>query len=160
MLHDHVLQQHHVQWCCIGTLRSNMTQQVISNMAIEKAAECARAATHWNFYDLILRFCSRYMDIACVEVDRACPPAHAALLVTQHLQHKHFADKHACACVCFVCFCFAWCADLCRPLVMSPCGASCCGDTLATATLRWHSRQLQDWQSDRNTAQHVGALEK
>jgi hypothetical protein len=69
-----------------------MTQQVISNMAIEKAAECARAAMHWNFYDLVLRFCSRYMDIACVEVDRACPPAHAALLVTQHLQHKHFAD--------------------------------------------------------------------
>jgi hypothetical protein len=36
-------------------------------------------------------------------------------------------------------------------------GVSCCGATLTTATLRWHSRLLQDWQIDRSAVQYVGA---
>jgi hypothetical protein len=30
----------------------------------------------------------------------------------------------------------------------SMCGAKCCGCILTTATLQWHSRQLQRWQSE------------
>jgi hypothetical protein len=43
-------------------------------------------------------------------------------------------------------------AVLCRAPVMSLCGGKCCGITLTTATLRWHSRRLQPWQVSMRSA--------
>jgi hypothetical protein len=42
---------------------------------------------------------------------------------------------------------------VCRSLVTSPCGAKYCGCTLTTATLQWHSRRLQHWQSEGKLAE-------
>jgi hypothetical protein len=47
-------------------------------------------------------------------------------------------------------------AALCRrSLVTSPCGSKCCGSTLTTETLQWHSRRLQHWQSEGKLAEAI-----
>jgi hypothetical protein len=81
-------------------------------------------------------------------------PAHCLSLTGPLVWTVAPAPVAALCCAAAVAVCFAWTMlCCCRPLVMSLCGAKCCGTTSITQTLQQHSRQLQRWRRHNLAAQ-------
>ena len=81
-------------------------------------------------------------------------PAHCLSLTGPVVWTVAPALVAALCCAAAVAVCFAsvmLCC--CRPLVMSLCGAKCCGTTSITPTPQWHSRQLRHWRRHNLAAQ-------